>query len=215
MMLISQFQYVISWWILVAWSAKKWMLPINIWIFYADNMLKKWWISVYIEIERYICTFYIGIQSLKYFQHIYYSYCKVRTQFVTCKTRWLLCLDAYNSKTKHNSGGGIGIQTDSLNSAVGNCSPACHASYCQPAITSWQIKKSKKGWWEGGQVGQGLSKFQKIIDIYGCIKYHLWFSKVVNFYSRPKQGRIPQIPYENQLLFLIWMFQSVDHMVTK
>ena len=55
-----------------------------------------------------------------------------------------------------------------------------------------------------------MSKFQKIIDIYGCIKYHLWFSKVANFNSRPKQGRIPQVPYENQLLFLIWTFRSVD-----
>ena len=38
--------FIIGWWILVAWSGK-WMLPINIWISYG-NMLKKWWISVYI-----------------------------------------------------------------------------------------------------------------------------------------------------------------------
>ena len=100
-----------------------------------------------------------------------------------------------------------------FSSAVGNCSPARHARFCQPAIAGWRIKKSKKGWRKGGEVGRGLSKFQKIIDIYGRIKYHLPFSKVKNFNSRPKQGRIPQIPYENRLLFLIWTLRSVDPMI--
>ena len=79
-------------------------------------------------------------------------------------------------------------------SVVGNCSPARHTRFRQPAIAGWRIKKSKKGWRKGGEVGRGLSKFQKIIHIYGRIKYHLWFSKVPNFNFRPKQGRIPQIP---------------------
>ena len=103
--------------------------------------------------------------------------------------------------------------TDQAPSVVGNCSPARHARFRQPAIAGWRIKNSKKGWRKGGEVGRGLSKFQKIIDTYGRIKYHLPFSKVASFNSRPKQGRIPQIPYENQLLFLIWTFRSVDPMI--
>ena len=47
------------------------------------------------QIKKYICTFYIGIHSLKYFRSIYHSCCKVRIQFVNCKTRCLPCLDAY------------------------------------------------------------------------------------------------------------------------
>ena len=75
------------WWILVAWPAKKWMLPINIWIFYADNMLRKWWILVYIAACIMFSSYFLtlDIHSLKYFQSIYHSCCKVRAQFVTCK----------------------------------------------------------------------------------------------------------------------------------
>ena len=68
------------------------------------------------QIEKHICTFYIDIHSLKYFQSIYRSCCKVRTQFVTCKLGdcrvWTLT-NPINSKPTHNSGGGVGIRTDS------------------------------------------------------------------------------------------------------
>ena len=37
------------------------------------------------QIKKHICTFYIDIHSLKYFQSIYRSCCKVRMWFVTCK----------------------------------------------------------------------------------------------------------------------------------
>ena len=82
-------------------------------------MLKKWWISVHIAacimFSSYFCTFYMDIHSLKYFQSIYRSCCKVRTRFVTCKLGdcrvWTLS-NPINSKPKHNSGG-VGIRTDS------------------------------------------------------------------------------------------------------
>ena len=68
------------------------------------------------QIKKKICTFYIDIHSLKYFQSIYRSCCKVRTRFVTCKLGdcrvWTLT-NPINSKPTHNSGGGVGIRTDS------------------------------------------------------------------------------------------------------
>ena len=73
------------------------------------------------QIKKHICTFYIDIHSLKYFQSIYRSCCKVRMQFVTCKLGdcrvWTLT-NPINSKPKHNSGGGIGIRTDSYSLRV-------------------------------------------------------------------------------------------------
>ena len=71
--------------------------------------------------KKYICTFYIDIHSLKYFQSIYHSCCKVRTQFVTCKLGdcrvWTLT-NPINSKPTHNSGSGVGIWTDSQRTAT-------------------------------------------------------------------------------------------------
>ena len=68
------------------------------------------------KLKKNICTFYIDIHSLKYFQSIYHSCCKVRTRFVTCKLGdcrvWTLT-NPINSKPTHNSGGGVGIRTDS------------------------------------------------------------------------------------------------------
>ena len=68
------------------------------------------------KLKKKICTFYIDIHSLKYFQSIYHSCCKVRTRFVTCKLGdcrvWTLT-NPINSKPTHNSGGGVGIRTDS------------------------------------------------------------------------------------------------------
>ena len=69
-----------------------------------------------VQIKNHICTFYIDIHSLKYFQSIYRSCCKVRPRFVSCKLGdcrvWTLT-NPINSKPKHNSGGGVGIRTDS------------------------------------------------------------------------------------------------------
>ena len=68
------------------------------------------------QIKKHICTFHTNIHSLKYFQSIYHSCCKVRTLFVTCKLGdchvWMLT-NPINSKPKHNSGSGVGIWTDS------------------------------------------------------------------------------------------------------
>ena len=68
------------------------------------------------QIKKNICTFYMDIHSLKYFQSIYRSCCKVRTWFVTCKLGdcrvWMLT-NPINTKPMHNSGGGVGIRTDS------------------------------------------------------------------------------------------------------
>ena len=94
--------FIIDWWILVAWFAK--CSPL---IF--EYSRTTWWKSdefqyilqpvsyshpIY-QIKKYICTFYIGLHSLKYFQSIRHCCCIVRTWFVNCKNRWLLCLDAY------------------------------------------------------------------------------------------------------------------------
>ena len=78
---------------------------------------------LFFKLKKYICTFYIDIHSLKYFQGIYRSCCKVRTQFVTCKLGdcrvWTLT-NPINSKPTHNSGSDVGIWTDSNRSKLAN-----------------------------------------------------------------------------------------------
>ena len=92
------------------------------------------------QIKKHICTFYIDIHSLKYFQSIYHSCCKVRTQFVTCKLGdcrvWTLT-NPINSKPKHNSGGGVGIRTDSY----GTCQGQAQRTYwraCWGSQSDWR-----------------------------------------------------------------------------
>ena len=92
--------FIIGWWILVAWFAKETeCCP----LIFEYSMQTTWWKSdefqcvlepvLYchpiFQIKKYICTFYIDMHSLKYFQSIYHSCCKVRTWFVNCKTKWL------------------------------------------------------------------------------------------------------------------------------
>ena len=98
--------FIIGWWIIVAWYEKENECSPLI---FEGSMQATWWKSNefrYIlrpvscshpifQIKKYICTFYTGIHSLKYFQSIYHSCCKVRTRFVNCKIMWLPCLDAY------------------------------------------------------------------------------------------------------------------------
>ena len=77
-----------------------------------------------------------------------------------------------------------------------------------PASDHWLANQPSQK--RGGETWQSLLKFLRITDIYGHRKYYLQFSMSQNFNSRPKQGRTPEIPVENQLLFLIWTLQSID-----
>ena len=98
--------FIIGWWILVAsFEKENECSP----LIFEYSIQTTWWKSdefQYIlqpvscshpifQIKKYTYTFYIGIHSLKYFQSIYHSCCKVRTRFVNSKTMWLPCLDAY------------------------------------------------------------------------------------------------------------------------
>jgi hypothetical protein len=56
-------------------------------------------------------------------------------------------------------------------SAVGNCSPARHARFRQPAIAGWRIKKSKKGW-------RDLAKFVKFSENNRRLRAHKILSTV-------------------------------------
>jgi len=58
-------------------------------------------------------------------------------------------------------------------SAVGNSLPACHTRFCQLLITSWQIKKWKKGW-------QDLAKSAKISENNRCLRAHKISSTVLS-----------------------------------
>ena len=98
-------QFIIGWWLVAWFGSENECSP----LIFEYSMQTTWWKSdefQYIlqpvscshpifQIKEYICTFYIGIHSLKYFRSIYHSCCKVRIQFVNCKTRCLPCLDAY------------------------------------------------------------------------------------------------------------------------
>jgi hypothetical protein len=72
--LISKFQCIIGQQVTVACSEKKkWQLPIEIKICYADNMLKKWWISVYTYCSLcHVLILFLQIKKmLSYFLHMY------------------------------------------------------------------------------------------------------------------------------------------------
>ena len=83
-----------------------------------------------------------------------------------------------------------------------------------PAFATWQSSNGESEIQKrGGETWASLSNFPRITEVYGCIKYYLRFSVLQNSMKFELQAKVRKdtpIPSENQLLFLIWVLQSVD-----